>query len=240
MTSTDLLLAEELLLLALDDEKGKDTTMGTDTGLAGALLLDLAAGGWLEDAGGKLVPAAAPPAGATPPHGVLADALRVVQASSTPRDAGHWLRKLTDELKPIKGRVAARLVDRGVLTEQRHKVLGLFGTDRYPEADPARSAGCASACGPSSPARASCPRARLCSCRCCARSVSCASSSRRTSARPPSAAPRRSRTIRRVSAPPCSPHRRDAGRDRGRGRAHLDGRDAASELLAGRRAAASG
>ena len=32
--------------------------------------------------------------------------------------------------------MAARLVERGVLSEDRHKVLGLFGVDRWPEADP--------------------------------------------------------------------------------------------------------
>ena len=38
----ELTLAERLLLLAYDEEKGKDTTSwGIDAGLAGALLLDL-------------------------------------------------------------------------------------------------------------------------------------------------------------------------------------------------------
>jgi hypothetical protein len=36
------LLLEQTLLIALDDEKGRDTThWGSDAGLAGALLLDL-------------------------------------------------------------------------------------------------------------------------------------------------------------------------------------------------------
>ncbi len=137
MAPTDLLLAEELLLLALDDKKGNDKTMGADTGLAGALLLELVAEGWLEEAGGKLVVAAEPPAGAAgPPAGALADALAVIEADAKPRDAGHWVRKLPGELKPIKGRVAGRLVELGVLSERRHKVLGLIGVDRWPEADP--------------------------------------------------------------------------------------------------------
>ncbi len=135
MSATDLLLAEELLLLALDDEKGNDKTMSADTGLAGALLLELAAGGWLDDVDGKLVAAATRPAGA-PPAGVLADALAVIEAEDKPRMAGHWVSKLPSELKPLKGRVAERLVELGVLSEHRHKVLGLFGVDRWPEADP--------------------------------------------------------------------------------------------------------
>ncbi len=135
MTSTDLLLAEEFLLLALDDEKGHDKTMAADTPLAGALLLDLAVGGWVQDDDGKLVAATEPPAGA-PPAAVLEDALTIIQTSDKPRSARHWVGKLPGKLKPIKGRVAARLVERGVLSEDRHKVLGLFGVDRWPEADP--------------------------------------------------------------------------------------------------------
>lgn len=53
----ELILAEQTLLIVLDDEKGRDTThWGSDAGLAAALLLDLAR---LElvnaDADGKIV-----------------------------------------------------------------------------------------------------------------------------------------------------------------------------------------
>jgi hypothetical protein len=73
-----LLLAEELLLLVLHDERGHNTTQGADSGLAGA----------------------------------------------------------PNELRPIKGRVATRLVEHGVLSEQRRKVLGLVPVERYAQADP--------------------------------------------------------------------------------------------------------
>jgi Golgi phosphoprotein 3 (GPP34) len=43
---------------------------------------------------------------------------------------------LPGELKPLTGTIAAPLVDRGVLTEQRSKFLGLFPSTRFPEADP--------------------------------------------------------------------------------------------------------
>ncbi|MDQ3675938.1 MAG: GPP34 family phosphoprotein [Actinomycetota bacterium] len=133
--SPELLLAEELLLLALDDEGGFDRTMGADGGLAGALLLDLADREWLEDADGKLVPAASPPGGSTPP-GVLGKALAVIESDSKPRDAKHWVRKLPSELRPIKRHVAELLVERGVLSAERRKMLGFIPHDRYPEADP--------------------------------------------------------------------------------------------------------
>jgi len=131
----ELLLAEELLLLVLDDDKGRDNTLGVESGLAGALLLELAAGEWLDEADGKIVPLAGLP-GRPVPTGLLADALAVIQASDKPRDAKGWVRKLPGELKPIKGRVAQGLVARGVLSEQRRKVLGLIPYSSYPEADP--------------------------------------------------------------------------------------------------------
>lgn len=132
---TDLLLAEELLLLVLDDDKGHDKTKGADGGLAGALLLDLAAAQWLDEADGKLVLATMPPAGQVS-AAVLADALAVIQADAKPRAAKHWVRKLPGALKPIKGRVADRLVERGVLSEERRKVLGLVPRVRYLQVDP--------------------------------------------------------------------------------------------------------
>jgi hypothetical protein len=134
-TPEDLLLAEELLLLVLDDEKGQATVSSAETGLAGALLLDLADGGWLVCSDGTLVPAGGA-AGDTPPAGVLDDALTAIRDAGEPRDAKHWVRKLPRELKPLQKRTAQRLFERGVLAAERHKVLGLFATDRYPEADP--------------------------------------------------------------------------------------------------------
>jgi hypothetical protein len=59
----DLLLAEELLLLSLDDEKGSDQAWsGLDPGLAGALLLELTEADALRvDGEGDIVPGAVRP-----------------------------------------------------------------------------------------------------------------------------------------------------------------------------------
>ena len=46
------------------------------------------------------------------------------------------VRKLPGQLKPIKGRVAQRLVEHGVLSEERRKLLGLVPVERYVEIDP--------------------------------------------------------------------------------------------------------
>jgi hypothetical protein len=66
----------------------------------------------------------------------LADALAALEAERKPRSAKHWVRKLPSELRPIKGRMARRLVERSVLSEERRKVLGLVSKDRYPAIDP--------------------------------------------------------------------------------------------------------
>ena len=130
----ELILAEQLLLLFLDDEKGSDgASWGGDPGLAGAILLDLTAAGALSaDDDDKLV--AAPDA--APDHPLLATAHAAIAASEKRRDAKGWVGSLPKELKPLRERTAERLVEHGVLTEERRKLIGLFPTTRFPEADP--------------------------------------------------------------------------------------------------------
>ncbi len=128
----DLTLAEQLLLIQLDDEKGGDTSQwGGDPGLAGALLLDLARAGSLEAGEDGDLRVTGPP----PSRAVLADAHRAI-AEGKPRDAKGWIGRLQKDLKPIKERVADDLVARGVLDEHRRKLLGVFPQTRFPERDP--------------------------------------------------------------------------------------------------------
>jgi len=130
----DLIIAEQLLLLFLDDDKGSErASWGGDPGLAGALLLDLTAAGAIGERDGKLV--------ATPSvaleHPALRAAYAAVAASEKPRDAKGWVGRLPKELKPLAGTIADPLVERGVLAEERRKLLGLFKTTRFPQVDPA-------------------------------------------------------------------------------------------------------
>ena len=132
MAHDDLLLHEEVLLLALDDESGRDSTWwGADHALAGAILLELAQGEHVEAADGKLVAVGGPP----PADPLLADALAELRASEKPRAARYWVEKLPGRLKPFKERVAARLVARGILSLERRKTLGVFTRTRMPEAE---------------------------------------------------------------------------------------------------------
>ncbi|MPZ66566.1 MAG: hypothetical protein GEU83_14000 [Pseudonocardiaceae bacterium] len=128
----DLLLAEELLLIALDDQKGSSRNSRLDLGLAGALLEDLGGVGALRAEGKELHSVDA----AAPEHPLLVRAHEVLVGSGKPRSAKAWLGRLPRQLKPITGTVATGLVQRGVLAEQRRKALGVFPSTRYPEADP--------------------------------------------------------------------------------------------------------
>jgi Golgi phosphoprotein 3 (GPP34) len=126
-----MLLAEELLLLLLDDEKGTASTgvFGRDEALAGALLLDLLEAGRLELSDEKLVAT-----GSAPSEPPLAAAWEALQGEE-PRKPKHWVSKLPRRIKPIMGTIAEPLVARGVLDEQRHKTLGVFRSTRYPALD---------------------------------------------------------------------------------------------------------
>ena len=126
-------LAEEVLLIALDDKRGDDrSSWGIDSGLAGAVLLDLAERGCIRDDAGRLT--AADCEALDDP--LLAEALELVRAEPEPDDAKGWVAKLPKRLEPLRQRVADGLVERGILEHERRRVLGLFPANRHPEVDP--------------------------------------------------------------------------------------------------------
>jgi hypothetical protein len=132
----DLILAEQTLLIALDDEKGRDKTQWrSDPGLAGALLLDLAR---LElvtvEADGKIVAVD----GALPGHGLLCDAYITIRQSSKPCNAKRWVQLLPRKLKPLRQRLSRGLLQGGILSEQRSKWFGVLPRTRFPTVDPVR------------------------------------------------------------------------------------------------------
>lgn len=130
----ELLLAEQTLLLALDDVKGNDTVVWAgEGGLAAGLLLDLARRELLTVDADTTLRALD---GAEPEHGVLADAYRILRGSAKQRAPKGWVDRLPQELKPLRLRLARGLVARGVLTEESSKVLGVFSRTRFPTADP--------------------------------------------------------------------------------------------------------
>ncbi|HYQ75739.1 GOLPH3/VPS74 family protein [Cellulomonas sp.] len=127
------LIAEDLLLLLLDDAKGTPTSSYVDVALGGALLVELA----LAEAvhvrertsvwsGAKV--AVTPGAAVSDP--LLAEALRRV--AERERAASDLVTRLG---KGARDALATRLAERGILRREDDKVLGLFPRTRWPEAD---------------------------------------------------------------------------------------------------------
>jgi hypothetical protein len=130
---TTMLLAEEVFLLAHQGESGKaGGILALDNGLAGALLLDLAAEALVAAEGKSLIAVAG-----TASHPLLAAAHAELLHSDRPRTAQHWVSRLPAALKPLRSQVGQSLAGRGVLSEQHRKVLGIFPTTSWPEVDPA-------------------------------------------------------------------------------------------------------
>lgn len=121
-------LAEEFALLAYDD-RGASVIDGTslDSGLGGALLLELALAERIEIDGKYVVVADRRPVGVA----LIDEALTLIDQSEKPRKPGHWVSKLA---KNTRDRVMSDLTDRGVVRREKDKVLGLFPRTRYPAA----------------------------------------------------------------------------------------------------------
>ena len=129
-----MLVAEDLLLLLLDDESGAlSGTSYADTVLGGAVLTDLALAGavtvpektsvW-RSAKVHAVP------GVSPEDPLLRDAVATVAAKD--RSAQDLVGRLG---KGARDRVAQRLVERGILARRDQRLLGFFPRKRWPMVD---------------------------------------------------------------------------------------------------------
>lgn len=121
-------LPEEFLLLAYDED-GVPLTDGThlDNGLGGALLLELALDRRVDIEDKRVVVIDRGPTGSP-----LADEALARIAEDKPRRPGHWVTKLSKQARP---RILARLVDEGVLTVEKDRVLWVFPRTKYPSAN---------------------------------------------------------------------------------------------------------
>ena len=131
----DTLVAEDLLLLLLDDQKGTLAASGNAQPLfGGALLVELAVDGLVEVEERTSVWRSAkvrPVAGATPPADpLLAAALATV--AEKPRSAQDLVTRIG---KGVREQLQERLVERGVLERRAGRFLGLFPHTTWPAAD---------------------------------------------------------------------------------------------------------
>ncbi|MER6303663.1 GPP34 family phosphoprotein [Kitasatospora sp. NPDC001539] len=127
-------LAEELMLLSLDDESGvaKDSS-GAGWAVAGGLLADLALAGRVALDGGRISVTDRTPTGDPLLDERLERLVEWVGRKGPDRaKATDWLTK--DHATAVRATVQ-RLCERGLVVEERHRLLGLFPVRRYPEAD---------------------------------------------------------------------------------------------------------
>jgi len=131
---TKLSPAEELLLLALNDEKGTVLIRASTAlpyGLTGALIIELAWAGLVRLEGKELIPETRGSAR----DGLLDGILEKIRASKKPRTIGHWVTKFGFSGGKLKRELLDRLVAKRVLGREEGRVLWIFPTARYPQAD---------------------------------------------------------------------------------------------------------
>ncbi|MFQ5822601.1 MAG: GPP34 family phosphoprotein [bacterium] len=127
-------LAEELLLLSWHDEKGtvlSSASMSLQYGLSGAVLMELSLMGRLHIDKKNLVVVDATPTG----DDILDEALTIIKHSKRKRNAQYWVSKLSREIKNLKERLLNRLIHKGILKKEEHRILWVFPSQRYPTED---------------------------------------------------------------------------------------------------------
>ncbi len=131
----EITFAEELLLLAINDEKGSFVempSMSLEYALAGAILMDLAFKNRIDTDLEMLDVVDKTPTGDKILDTVLS---RLV---SHEKNAKCWVQEIACNYQNIKEVLLQRLVDRGILKLEKHKILWVFETRRYPMIDSTR------------------------------------------------------------------------------------------------------
>lgn len=126
-------LGEEIMLLSLDDTTGaaKGETAAR-WGVAAGMLLELVMAGRVTVKGGRVEVFDPTPMGDPLLDGRLDRLARWVHGASSSRKVVDWL---TREHAKGSRDVVDSLCARGLVTEERHRALGVFPVRRYPEAD---------------------------------------------------------------------------------------------------------
>ncbi|PZG20967.1 GPP34 family phosphoprotein [Micromonospora craterilacus] len=122
-------LAEELLLLAYDDETGKASMprISLDLGMAAAVLIELALAGRIAYADGALTVVNPTPTGEPVTDDVLAR-----MAADTPHSPSSWVQRLRHGLRD---KILGDLCDQGVVRDVDETELGFIHVHRYPVVD---------------------------------------------------------------------------------------------------------
>lgn len=128
-------IAEEIVLLALDDETGKLSTRlpvhSLRNAVSGALLMDLAFENRIDTDLHRLIVIDAAPLGAP----VQDDVLAQIASDEEERETGHWVNLFAGEYEALQPRLLDRLVARGILSQREGRLSWLIGVRRYPTVD---------------------------------------------------------------------------------------------------------
>ena len=130
LTST-LTLAEELLLMALDDERGTLMSLppfALEVAIAAALVMELTLAGRIDTDPDKLFVLSSAPTG----NVILDEALAQISASTQTQPTAVWLRRLAEPGPVLRERIIDGLVGRGVLKSVEKRLLWVFKMRVYP------------------------------------------------------------------------------------------------------------
>ncbi|SRR6266516_3541737 len=127
---TSVTLADELLLLAYDDETGRCavSAIALDLGMAAAVLIDLVRHGRIEVTDRTIVPVNPSPTG----HDVNDEILGRI-CGERPQPAAFWLQRLRHNLRR---HVLESLIAQGVVRDQDETAWDILRVHRYPMIDP--------------------------------------------------------------------------------------------------------
>jgi hypothetical protein len=128
--SDDLTLPQAYALLLLRPEGKLAVSSQTfDPGLAGAVLGDLALRGLVQLDGREVIPIKSVPVG----DPAIDEVKERIDLSPSPRRPASWVSRNANGA--LREAVLTGLVDRGLVTRQEHRVLGIFPSARWPERD---------------------------------------------------------------------------------------------------------
>src|SRR5690625_3422369 len=125
------LIAEDLLLLSLNDEKGSifsSASMALPYGLAGSLLVELTMMNRLTMQNKKIMVNDERDVG----DEILNEALTIIKQSKKSRDAKYWVNHLNRKMNKLQARLFERLVNKKVVAKEQHHFLWLFKYHYYP------------------------------------------------------------------------------------------------------------
>ena len=129
-----LTFAEEILLIALDDETGKFLPMGAQGlryPLVGAVLMDLALRAKIHADVEKVEVLDSTPTGEESLDGPLAE----IAEESEEHGINEWLNRLMPRAEDVEAQALERLVARGILRREERRFLWVFSGRRYPVID---------------------------------------------------------------------------------------------------------